>query len=323
MIQQFWNKAIIRPERPLVPRDYCYASELGGSLIDRYLKMTAVPYTNLPNPRAKRKMMAGVFTEAVICYVFQRAGILKQVQRRFESDWTPLSVHGKSDLIVGGIPNIDQARKALQQFDYFPEMHEISMSIIEHLENREYPEVLYEVKSIATYKADYFEKAGENAKPVKGHEFQAKFYSVESQIPSILSYICRDDLRMTEFYINGGEEAKKEIYDDVLLLKEYFDANQRPPLQPLILLEDGKFSKNLEVEYSNYLTMLYGFEEPRDYSESVKKQIASWNRVIARYKNGDKITDKNKLVREEIESKGYNFEEILNSFVEIDEPEDE
>lgn len=323
MIQEFWNKAVIRPERPLVPRDYCYASELGGSLIDRYLKMKGIPYTNMPNPRAKRKMMAGVFTESIICYVFYRAGILKQVQRRFESDWTPLSVHGKSDLVVGGKPDIDQARKALQQFEYFPEMHEISMNIIENLESRVYPDRLYEVKSIATYKADYFEKAGDNAKPVKGHEFQAKFYSVESNLPTILSYICRDDLRMTEFHINGDENAKKDIYNDVLSLKEYIDADERPPLQPLILLEDGKFSKNLEVEYSNYLTMLYGFEEPRDYSESVKKQIASWNRVIARYKNGDKITDKNKVVREEIESNGYNFEEILQSFVEINEPEEE
>lgn len=325
MIQQFWNKSVEGDERNLVPRDYSYASELGGAYIDRFLKMKGIQGTNIPNGRAKRKMMAGNFTEAVILYIFQRAGILKHSQKRFESDWTPLSIHGKSDIIIGGKVDIDQARSAAEQFRYFPEMFNISMKVIEelHLSDIEIPECLYEVKSIATYKADEFERQGDNAKPVPSHRLQAGFYAVESCLPySILSYVCRDDLRMTEFYIHNTEEIKKEIYKDVEILKGYLDADQRPPLEPLILLEDGKFKKNFAVEYSNYLTMLYGFDEPRDYSESVKKDIARWNRVIVRYKNGDKITDKNKEVRDEIELKGYNFDEILANFNE-DIPEEE
>lgn len=310
-------------ERQLVPRDYAYASELGGAMINRFLKMKAVEPTNKPNGRALRKMMAGNFTEAVVLYIFQRAGILLESQKRFESDWTPISVHGKSDIIIGGRPNINQARSAAEQFKYFPEMHRISMAVIEGLLDIEYPETLYEVKSIATYKADQFEKEGENAKPVPSHRLQAGFYAIERELPySILSYICRDDLRMTEFYIHNEQKIRDEIYNDTLTLKGYLEANQRPPLEPLILLEDGKFSKNFAVEYSDYLTMLYGFKEPRDYSEHVKKDIARWNRVIVRYKKGDKITDKNKEVREEIELAGYNFEEILANFNEVPEEED-
>lgn len=324
MIQKFWNKAIEGEDRARVPRDYAYASELGSPMIDRWLKMKGVEATNKPNGRALRKMFMGKFIEGVILHVYESAGMLIQSQQKFESDWTPISIHGKSDLIVGGKPNKDQARKAAERFEYFPEMHKISLKIIEGLMDIEYPECLYEVKSIATYKADQFEKEGDNAKPIPMHRLQAGFYAIERKNPySILSYICRDDGRMTEFYIHNTNEIKDEIYNDTLTLKGYIDAGERPPLEPLILLEDGRFSKNFGVEYSDYLTMLYGFEEPRDYSESVKKQIASWNRVIARYKNGDKITDKNKIVREEIESNGYNFEEILQSFVEIDEPEDE
>jgi hypothetical protein len=323
MIQQFWNKAVMGEERTLVPRDYAYASELGGAMINRWMKMKGIEPSNKPNGRALRKMMAGNFTEAVVLYIFQRAGILKESQKRFESDWTPISIHGKSDIIIGGRPNIDQARSAAQQFEYFPEMQAISMKVIEGLMDIEYPETLYEVKSIATYKADYFEKMGDNAKPVPTHRLQAGFYAIERELPySILSYICRDDLRMTEFYIHNEKEIRDEIYNDTLKLKGYLDANQRPPLEPLILLEDGKFSKNFAVEYSDYLTLLYGFEEPRDYSDHVKKDIARWNRVVVRYKNGDKITDKNKEVRDEIELAGYNFEQILANFVE-ETPEEE
>jgi hypothetical protein len=317
MIQQFWNKSVQGDERTLVPRDYVYASELGGSMIDRYLKMKGVEPSNKPNPRALRKMMAGNFTEAVILYIFQRAGILQHSQKRFESDWTPLSIHGKSDIIIGGKPNIDQARSAAVQFEYFPEMHNISMKVIEGLMDVEVPEMLYEVKSIATYKADEFERLAEKAKPVPSHYKQTGFYTIERNVEhSILSYVCRDDLRMTEFYVFNTPELQKEIYTDVETIKGYLDANERPPLENLIVVEDGKFKKNFQLEYSNYLTMLYGFEDPRDYSELVKSDIAKWNRVLQRYKKGDKITDKNKEVRDEIEAKGFNFEEMLTNFVE-------
>jgi len=107
MIQAFWNKSVTGDERSPQKRDYVYASELGGGLIDRFLKMNGTPVTNPPNPRALRKMMAGNFTEAVILYIYQRAGILRHSQKRFESDWTPLSVHGKSDIIIGGKVDID------------------------------------------------------------------------------------------------------------------------------------------------------------------------------------------------------------------------
>jgi hypothetical protein len=324
MIQPFWNKAVEGNDRPLVPRDYVYASELGGGLLDRYLKMKGTPVTNPPNGRAKRKMMAGNFTEAVILYIFQRAGILQHSQKRFESEWTPLSVHGKSDIIIGGKPNLDQARSAAVQFEYFPEMHEISMKIIEGLSAHiEVPEMLYEVKSIATYKADDFERKGDKAEPINGHRLQTGFYTIERMLPySILSYVCRDDLRMTEFYIYNTPEIQKEIYDDVAKIKGYLEANERPPLEPMIVIEGGKFSKNFNVEYSSYLTMLYGFEEPREYSELVKKDIAKWNRVLVRYKNGDKITDKNKEVRDEIVARGFDFEKILSSFDGKEEEED-
>jgi len=63
----------------------------------------------------------------------------------------------------------------------------------------------------------------------------------------------------------------------------------------------GKFSKNFNVAYSGYLTMLYGFKDQAEFDAKYTPIVARWNRVIARIKNGDKMTDKNNEVIKEIE----------------------
>ena len=47
-IQEVWNKALKwQVERPVLSRDYIWASELGGAFADRYLRMKGTPPTNL------------------------------------------------------------------------------------------------------------------------------------------------------------------------------------------------------------------------------------------------------------------------------------
>ena len=59
-----WNLALDRVERSQVkPRDYMWASQLGGSLVDIYLALTGVEKSNDFDLRAKRKFDAGVFWE--------------------------------------------------------------------------------------------------------------------------------------------------------------------------------------------------------------------------------------------------------------------
>src|SRR6185295_1528178 len=72
-----WNQSLtVRQERPLVPRDYVWASEIGGSMIDRYLKMQGVQPSNAPNLRSLRKFQAGDIWEWLCALVLKRAGIL-------------------------------------------------------------------------------------------------------------------------------------------------------------------------------------------------------------------------------------------------------
>ncbi len=148
-------------------------------------------------------------------------------------------------------------------------------------------------------------------KPIKHHRLQLFHYMKGLGLNGELVYICKDDLRMMCFQYEPSEELEQEYLADISIMTHYFTANTRPPLERPIVVEDGKFKKNFGIEYSNYLKFLYDFDEPRDYADSVKSQVARWSRVIARYAKGDKITQKNEEVRAEIEKAGYAFVQIV------------
>ena len=79
---QIWNESLEEGNgrKPPQPRQKIWASEPGGSYIDRYLKMTGVEPSNPPNPRSLRKFEAGNIWEAIVGYVLKRAGILQSRQ---------------------------------------------------------------------------------------------------------------------------------------------------------------------------------------------------------------------------------------------------
>jgi hypothetical protein len=59
-----------------------------------------------------------------------------------------------------------------------------------------------------------------------------------------------------------------------------------PPLEQYIVwdVDWGRFTRNWGVEYSNYLTMLYGFETQLEFEEAVNPTVARWNSVLRRMK---------------------------------------
>ena len=69
-----------------------------------------------------------------------------------------------------------------------------------------------------------------------------------------------------------------------------------PPKEDLVLFEEGvwRFAKNWNVEYSDYLTFLYGYDTPEAYRMAWQYKLSSWNRVFKRCVKGDRMTDKNK-----------------------------
>ena len=89
----------------------------------------------------------------------------------------------------------------------------------------------------------------------------------------------------------------------------------------------GKFSKNLDIEYSNFLTLLYGYPRPDAYADEMKPIVARWNRILPRIKmvqEGKRgkptkkepegklmtLTDSNLSAIEEMKSHGFNPYEL-------------
>lgn len=115
-LKTIWNERLdAQPERPLLPRNYLYASELATAFCDRYLKMNAVPFTNPPNLRSKRKFTAGDAWEWIVGLVLMSSNMLQKKQVKVDTQMKDcLSVHGRLDFIAGGKFDYDAAMKQIE-----------------------------------------------------------------------------------------------------------------------------------------------------------------------------------------------------------------
>jgi hypothetical protein len=262
--------------------------------------------------------------EAWIKYVLMRAGILKVVQERIHIDYPGLlSVHGKQDFLGGGIVDPDRFK---DQFDseWIPdELRTISSIFVDKYAGKDLKDKVIEVKSISAFAGNSMEKWD---KPIKNHEMQAFHYAKgQDKEDATLLYVVRDDARAFEYSVPNNSYVESKYVSDVKNMTKYINDNIRPPIEPLHYFDYGvgKFTKNLGVEYSSYLSMLYKFKSPREYSDSVKPSVERWNRVLNRYAKGDKITPKNIEVRDEILRMGYDFESLIFTVQELNISEDE
>lgn len=321
-VAEIWNAALIdKEERKLEKRDYLWASEIGNPPIDTYLKMNATPYSNPANERARRKFEAGNVFEWIVSLVLKRAGILKDMQTRFEHQYEGmLRVSGKGDFIAGGAVNIEAAADFIE-FLKAAEMPEVFTRcfdrIVDYLSEK-YPkgisEMPLEIKSVSSFAMDKLEVQG---LPIKRHRQQLFHYMKGGNYPKgLIIYLCRDDLRMMEFAVFNPSTVEDDYKSAIEVISEFYLSGTTPPKEKLICFDEehGKFSKNLGVEWSPYLTLLYAFETPREYSEIYGKKASNWNRVFKRVMENAKMTDKNLDVLKEIVDEGFDIEEIKKMF---------
>lgn len=354
-----WNAALeSREEREIVPRDYLWASELGKSPIDVILRLKGVKETNPPNGRSKRKFEAGNYMEWLVSLVYSRAGILKSQQRRAEFQYEGLlKVTGKSDFLVGGMPDYSDWEKTeaiLRSLPVPPPefLFRASNEIRDALAQK-YPEGLVEKfiesKSCSAFMFDAMEKKG--WKGQASHRKQLFHYLKSENYPNgDILYIDKDSLRLAEVRVTNPGPVEDEYRETIQTLTNFYNSSKDipiesfievvteegiefpkfhwqeglPPIESLIVFSKdlGKFSKNFNVEYSSYLTLLYGFKQPADYDAEFKPLIGRWNRVLNRCKKGDKMTAKNLEALEEIKQAGFAIEDILAEFADGEE-EDE
>lgn len=325
-----WNQSLEagRPERPLLPRNHIWATELGGSFIDRYLKMNGTAQSNPPNPRSLRKFEAGNIWESIIKFVLLRAGILQNSQKWVEFKYPDsLQVTGKLDFIAGGKPDYSLSAEIMEkEFAWLPEfISRATLNIVDKLKEikTELKPIILEVKSCSSFMFDNYEKCGI---PDPKHSLQLFHYlKAENLDEGHIVYVCKDDARLLEMEIKNPSDLEQQYYRDIELMTEYMKSTERPPLEKPITWKEnfGKFAANWKVSYSNYLKMLYGFENQFAFENTYKPIVSAWNRVISRLKKGDKMTDSNKKYLDDIQKAGFNVEELKSQICEDEENEKE
>lgn len=313
---QQWNLALEqREQRPTEARARIWASELGGSMVDRYLKLKGVKPTTPPDSRSLRKFEAGNLMEWVVGLVLKRSGIYKDSQEHLEFIYPGcLPVTGRLDFLAGGNVDWDKAQAEVKELELPEFFGRASSKIIDHLKTT-YPtglkEIVLEIKSVSTMMYDRYEKFG---KPNDNHELQAFHYlKAKNMDEAHIVYICKDDLRLLEFTINNPSDIEDRYKKDIETLSNYYLNEEMPPKErPIIWDEQStKFSANWKVKYSSYLDYLYGISHQSAYEELYEKKIAQWNRVLTRVIQNKELTKLNKDVISEIRISFNNLDQLL------------
>ena len=315
-----WNRSMSQTEkREMRERNYLWATDQSRSCVDVFLSMKATAPSNPPNARSRRKFEAGDVFEWVVKIILMRAGLLKTAQIPCEYQYKGLlKMTGRIDYIVGGKPDLKKIKEELEDMDIPDSFKRGAISIVSHIK-RNYPnglpEMPFEVKSISSFIADSMERKNRS---IRHHRTQVFHYLKSSRYDTgMIIYICRDDMRMFEFPVKlSDKDVEKEYKSFIVAMTDWYKKDTQPTIEdPIIFDEDmGKFSKNFKVEYSQYLKKLYGFKEPRKYSEFVSPRVQKWNRVLARVKKGDKMTDNNLAAIKEMEKDGFNYKKIIKQF---------
>lgn len=322
-IAEIWNSSLEKSDRQIEPRERLYASELGGSLIDRWYKLRGEQYTNPPNSRSMRKFMAGDIWEWIIKQVLIKCGIQFTQQDRVWLEYpNMLPISGKIDFIAGGKIDYDEVLKNLEEEDIPDFIKNPAKSIVETFKEK-YPDGLeqkiIEIKSVGSF---VFESLLEQDNPRTHHMLQGAVYHLVKKIPTDIVYVCRDDCRLLQYNIDEIVQGLEiDLKKDLEQITYYHKNNIEPPKEPLILFE-GKFKTNWKVQYSPYLSKLYSYEvdgktkqieSPDEYFEFFSPLISSWNRVIARINKGEKLTKNNEEKIEQMNQ--YGFEDIINNLI--------
>lgn len=317
-IMEIWNGALERSDRPIEPRERLYASELGGSMIDRFHKLKGTPYTNPPNSRSMRKFMAGDIWEWIIKTVLIKAGIPFTTQDRVLLEYPDLlPISGRLDFIAGGYINYTEALERLEAEDIPYFIKNSAKAIIETFMAR-YPDGLpkkvLEIKSVGSF---IFESLLSQDNPRTHHMLQAAVYHLKTGLSTDIIYVCRDDCRLLQYNVDKiVPELEKEIKKDLEKITEYHRMDIEPPKEEKIIWENGKFKTNWKIQYSPYLTMLYNYEvdgkekpieTPDEYFEAFSPLVSSWNRVVTRIKDEKEMTKSNLEKVKEIESYGFSL----------------
>lgn len=310
-----WNQSIGRPDRPVEPRSHLYASELGKAPVDLFLSLKGVQFSNPPNDRSVRKFEAGDIWEWILELVLRRAGLLISSQDHIRRCYPGmLEVTGRLDKIAGGKPDWEKARYEIEN-DFLPDfVREKAENIINEL-SKKYTqglkEIVVEIKSSSSFMFDVFERSNRAS---DNHELQAWHY-LKNHDEAHVFYVCRDDVRVLEIPVFADDARIENMYKGhIETITKYWKADEQPPLEEKIIFDKllFKFRDNWRIKYSNYLTMLYGYQSQREYEDEFRPMAARFNRVIRRIAEGKDMTKNNQEAIKEMKVYYPDFEKHID-----------
>jgi len=306
---EIFDSALERNEdRPLIQRDYIWASELGMSFFERYLKMNAVPPSNPPNKIAIRKFKIGRLIEDFFKLVLFEVGLLHKHEERVYSDESlGIKVSGKLDILYGGKFNINDINDVLDRLSFLSFIGVLSDAIKEFAEqnkNVDFELIGLEVKSVSDH---IYNRIEMDQRPMEHHALQAFHYAKWTKIPFMIVYFDKNNARIQSFWVTDENEVYAKKYEDDIKQMAHYIKNDIQPEKEKLFSFGVKFSPNWQVEYSNYLESHYGFKSKQDYKDWAKPISDRWNRVLTRIKDGKLLTEDNKLAIQEMKKFGFDI----------------
>jgi len=316
---KLWNESVDqgRVDRPFKARETLWASELGGPMIDRYLKFTNVKPSNPFDARSFRKFEAGNIWEWLVGLVLKRAGILLDSQEWLKFQYPgALAVTGKLDYLAGGKVDVEKARAELAGLE-LPELFSRATDRIITYFADKYPDglppIVLEIKSSSSFMFERYLTL--NVADIR-HMMQNFHYLKAKNLPEgHVVYISKDDSRMLEVPVFNPSVMETHYENDIRTFSNYIFNKEQPPLEKHIVYmpETCRFSANFKVGYSGYLTLLYGMKDQAEFDARYKPTVAKWNRVFNRVINKDNMTALNLEVIKEIEQTFPNFVELVDN----------
>lgn len=328
-VQKIWNEMVNIERREPKVRDYISFGDIGKTdYWSRYMKMKGTPETNRFDERVLRIFQAGDEFHDLIKTVFKKAGIFINSQddldENGEEQWSiieatdiTLKQFGANDVLVGGVPNIERARKWIDESDLSSFAKQKAERIVDVLE-KQFPNglkpMIYEIKSVNSQA--FWAKKGYLHEAYPHHRFQAYGYlkanhrnpkalemvrkaglNVDSIDEARLLYISKDDLVTAEFPILIGDKNLSEAYDKDIKTMSYYVLNDIEPPKPEYIVFNkrkaysfqhnkikykvrGCYEINWEVIRSPYFELMTELEDKKQLNDLVKDELSEKNKTI-------------------------------------------
>jgi hypothetical protein len=242
-----------------------WASDLGKPFVDRWLQMKGVPYSNPASGQDLMTFYLGKQIELGFAQMLTRCGVAFRSQERLAIQLADcLPVVGRPDLVLE-VKDWQQVWDACEGRLSDPGMETGETTAPRQAIQRllatwqarcpeGLPPMAFEIKSLNSQAFKYHRGNGGLSSAYPHHRLQLYTYLHALKLEEgHLLYVARDTGWIEEVVVRATEDLEERWLEDVATMSRYYLADERPPLEPVLV--DGR--GNWRVNYSRYKDYLY------------------------------------------------------------------